>query len=134
MSELKVLFPEVEVEIKGGEVVKIRPIPFGQLAKASGLITRIFGSALSGYAEMQRDPSAAALIIGQALMSGGDDIYELLSIGLKKDRAWFDSIDMEDGLKLTATFLEVNADFFVQKALPVIQGSVAKMKKTASAA
>lgn len=131
-DELKTLFPEVEVTLKSGEVVTVYPLKFGQLAKAAGLMTNVVGSAIVGYNDLLADPNSTASAIGRALIESGEDLYNLLALGLKRDRAWFDELDMDDGIKLTTTFVEVNSDFFVKQALPLVLKSLGKLKKTAS--
>jgi len=129
MSELKTLQPANEIKLSTGEILILKPLPFGKLAKALSLVSSIFGSASIGYDALSlEDQSSAGAVIAQVLAQGGEDIYELLGLGLNKPREWFDDLSMEDGINAATAFFELNSDFFLRQVLPALKGSLGKIK------
>jgi len=128
MSELHTLQPAHELSLSSGEILTIKPLPFGKLAKALSLVSSIFGNASLGYEALSADANSAGAIIARVLAEGGEEIYQLLSLGTGKPREWFDTLSMDDGIRVTTLFLEVNSDFFIHQALPVLKASLSKVQ------
>jgi hypothetical protein len=125
MSDLDTLSPAPTVVRAAGRDVEIRPLRFGQLAKAGGLLSKILGAAALGYAQAGAEaPSPEA--IAEAVLAGGEDAYALLELGTGVARAEMDEMSAEEGLELAAAFLEVNSDFFVRQVLPRLKAALAK--------
>lgn len=123
MSELKTLQHVLVLDIND-EKVEIKPIPFGKLFEALSLLTAIFENANIGYESLSSDTS----MISKILMSGGEEVYKFLSLASGKDREWFNGISSADGILLATKVLELNSDFFVQQALPILRESFTKIK------
>ena len=45
---------------------------------------------------------------------------QLMMIGTKKPREWVEDLEMDQGVEVITAVFEVNADFFTQKVLPLI--------------
>ena len=127
-SELKTLQPAESITLSTGETLSLKPLPFGKTFEALGLLTNIMGNGSIGYEALTKDPSIAGAVIGQVLIQGGEDVFKFLSLCTGKEREWFNDISMPDGIKLTTMVLELNSDFFVQQALPVLKGSLGKIQ------
>ena len=81
------------------------------------------------------EPIAAELAAGDvagALMRHADAVIEATAIGAGVDRAWLEDQTPDVLAELAAKVLEVNADFFVRRVLPVIQGAADRLAQTAS--
>ena len=117
--ELKTLFPGKEVILNSGEKVIIKPFTFGQLPKAMKILQKISGvfTHLVNEGAMQDNKKIAGLLL-MVITEGGEDLIELISLGIGKDRAWFDTLESDDGVKITLAFLEENMDFFIKKMMP----------------
>jgi hypothetical protein len=83
------------------------------------------------------EPIAAELADGDiagALMRHADAVIEATAIGSGVDRAWLEDQTPDVLAMLAARVLEVNADFFVRRVLPVIQGAAYRLMQSAQTA
>jgi hypothetical protein len=81
------------------------------------------------------EPIAAELAAGDisgALMRHADAVIDATAIGAGVDRSWLEDQTPDVLAELAAKVLEVNADFFVRRVLPVIQGAADRLAQTAS--
>ena len=118
-AQIQTLFPGKDITLNSGEVISLKPFTFGQLPQALKLSQKISGIIYSLVKEGKlQDKTAMATAVMMVLTEGGEDIINLISLGVGKPRSWFDTLQSDDGLLLTLTFLEVNIDFFTKKMLP----------------
>lgn len=135
-EEIQTLFPGKEVILSDGEIINMKPFTFGQLPKAMKIGQKL-GMLLAdlykqGKFEDQSNVSANLMVI---IGEGGEDLIELMGLGIGKPRAWFDNLQGDDGITLTIAFLEVNIDFFTKKMMPQLSAAIknAKFRKSAEA-
>lgn len=135
-EEIQTLFPGKEVILSDGEVINMKPFTFGQLPKAMKIGQKL-GMLLAdlykqGKFEDQSNVSANLMVI---IGEGGEDLIELMGLGIGKPRAWFDNLQGDDGITLTIAFLEVNIDFFTKKMMPQLSAAIqnAKFRKSKEA-
>lgn len=135
-EEIQTLFPGKEVTLTSGEVITIKPFTFGQLPKALKIGQKL-GTLLAdlykqGKFEDRANVSSNLMVI---IGEGGEDLIELIGLGINKPRAWFDNLQGDDGITLTIAFLEVNIDFFTKKMMPQLSAAIqnAKFRKSAEA-
>lgn len=74
---------------------------------------------------------AAGDLMG-ALMRNGEAVIQATAIGARVDRAWLGAQTPDVLVELASRVLEVNADFFVQRVLPVINLAAGRLSKIAS--
>lgn len=82
------------------------------------------------------EPVARKLADGDlvaALAHNADRVIEATAIGAGVDRAWLDARTPEELLELAAAVVEVNADFFVRRVLPVIQRAADRLTQSVQA-
>lgn len=132
-EEIQTLFPGKEVILSNGEVINMKPFTFGQLPKALKIGQKL-GVMLAdmykqGKFEDQSNVSSNLMVI---IGEGGEDLLELIGLGIQKPRAWFDTLQGDDGITLTIAFLEVNIDFFTKKMMPQLSAAIqnAKFRKS----
>jgi hypothetical protein len=122
-NEMEILFPEGKTLTIGGEEITIKPLTFGQVPKASKMVAPIIKamakSELAGDSVMDMAGNWADI-----LAIGGDDLLNLIGWAIGKDRAWFDTIQMDDGVELVKSVIEVNSDFFTKKVLSRLNLSI----------
>lgn len=128
-SELTTLFPGKKVTLNSGEEIDVLPFKFGQLPAALKLTQKIGGliAQMVQSGELQ-DKSKTAASVVYILSEGGEDLFNLLGLCIGKDRAWFDTIQSDEGINLIIAFLEVNIDFFTQKMMPQLLEAMSAMK------
>jgi hypothetical protein len=83
------------------------------------------------------EPIAAELASGDiagALMRHADAVIEATAIGAGCERAWLEDQTPDVLAELAAKVLEVNADFFVRRVLPVIQGAAERLTQSVQTA
>lgn len=129
MNEIQTLFPGKEITLSSGEVINIKPFTFGQLPKALKIGQKL-GILLGdlyrqGKFEDQTNVSSNLMVI---VGEGGEDLLDLIGLGIGKPRAWFDELQGNDGITLTIAFLEVNIDFFTKKMMPQLSEAMSKAK------
>ena len=141
-DDIHSLFPNREV-IVGGETVTLRPFFFGEMPVVIKLIYPIISAA--GLSQMLRVvekdgqmtvslkiPENMVDILLDVILEGSEPVMALLSFALKKERAWFNTISVDEGVDLVTTWFEVNRDFFAQRVLPKIVKLLPKDGTTSS--
>jgi len=128
-NEMEILFPEGKTLTIGGEEITIKPLTFGQIPKASKMVAPIIKA-------MAKSELAGDSVIDMAgnwvdiLAIGGDDLLNLIGWAIGKDRAWFDTLQMDDGVELVKSVIEVNADFFTKKVMDRLNLGALESKET----
>lgn len=122
-NELTALFPTGKQISICGENLTIKPFKFGELPKVFKAIEPITGTL--GSLLQSRSPDIT--VIANLISEGGESIMDLMCIAAKVPRSKLDEMEMDDGVELLVSIFEVNADFFIQKVLPLVN---AKMTKT----
>lgn len=110
-SLTKVVVPTKDVALRNGETITVRPFKFGQLAK----VLKHFGTLLA-YADELGDIDIMA-----ALEGASEEVFDLLGLSLKKQRDFFEDLELDEGTELAVAMVEVNQDFFVHHVLPLIK-------------
>lgn len=125
-SDLDVLAPVPrEVKVRGGEVISLLPLFFGQWPRAIRLfrpITDAVQSAgIAGFsgAGLTLAPDWA-LRLPQVMDEAGEALILFVAFAASKPREWFDSLGGDDGIALTRAVFEVNGDFFVKRIAPML--------------
>ena len=130
-NELATLFPGKEINLATGETITIKPFTFGQLPKAIKIGQKIGGLLAEMYKQGKfEDQSKTSANLMFILSEGGEDLINLIGLGINKPRDWFDNLQGDDGINLTIAFLEVNIDFFTKKMMPQILEAMQKVKFT----
>jgi hypothetical protein len=127
MSDLNTLFPSAEIEVQG-ELLSISPFTFGQLPRVLKL-TKSFYAEVQPFFDGTSDQTEAVMHV---LAVGGDDLIELIALGIKKPVSYFETLQIDDGIRVATTFLEVNLSFFAQRVLPQIKLSMGTLQKLAT--
>lgn len=129
MSELETLFPGKEVTLSSGEVIKVEPFKFGQLPLALKLTQKLGGLLAEMYKSGElKNKDKTVTNVMFILSEGGEDLMTLMGLCIGKERVWFDTLQGDDGIKLTIAFLEVNIDFFTQKMMPQLLEAMQNLK------
>ncbi len=128
MTDLETLFPGREISA-GGEKLTLQPFTFGQLPKAAKLLQPISTSMsdtgvfsvnnIGGEVQFGLAPDWPVRIV-DLLASGGDGLLDFIAFAANKPREWVDKLGADDGVALTKALMEVNADFFVRRVLPML--------------
>lgn len=113
--------------------VFVRPLPFKRWLTATNLLAGLlqyFPDTKIDFNDMSQLGMFAAQLLGQAQ----NEVIALAMLATDQDEAFFDSIDLDEGLKIILAVIEVNKDFFVQKVLPMVKEAApelqAKMQET----
>lgn len=113
-NELNTLLPQgKELNIRN-ENLAIKPFKLGELPKVFKAIDPI-SKAL--FESLSNGGNQVEMITG-LVANGGENLIDLMAIGSKKSREWVEDLELDEGIELFGTILEVNASFFVQKVLP----------------
>ena len=128
MTDLETLFPGREISA-GGETLTLSPFKFGQLPTATRLLKPV-ASALSagGVFSIQSVGGEAQFLLAsdwplkvvELVADGGEDVLKFVAFAAGKPLEWVNGLDADDGIALAKAVLEVNADFFVRRVLPLL--------------
>jgi hypothetical protein len=114
MSDLEKVLPPAPVEVVvKGETFKVTYFGARQWAKAlpaSGLVLAIVEAVQS-----------EAIDPVEAVVRGGEVIFELLALAINKPVDWFDDADPVEVCDLLLAVAEQNLDFFEQRVKPAMQ-------------
>jgi hypothetical protein len=139
-ADLAALFPDKEVTVNG-ETFSIHPFFFGQLSTVTKFVKPIAQALLlSGMLKIE-PPDATGLVkfrlddnfvagLFEAIEDVGDPLMKLIAYASGKDRAWLDTVPVDEGIRLTQKIWEINADFFVKRVMPMLGASLTKLKQT----
>lgn len=111
------------VELEKTVKVFVRPLPFKRWFVATSYVSAILGN----FPQMEldlNDMTSLGLFAAQLLGRSDAEVIALMTLATDRDEAFFDSIDLDEGLKIVLAVIEVNKDFFVQKVLPMVQAAV----------
>jgi len=117
----KVTGGKKQIYVKG-QLFEIKPFTIGQL----GPVMKHIGS-LVKFADKDGD-----INLLEAFEHGSESILTVAAMAIKKDRAFFDEVELDEGLALVLAIYEVNQDFFVRKVEPLVQVALSplNMQKT----
>ena len=121
-TSLETLFPTGKTTTVRGVEITIKPFRFGDLSKVFKAADPILGTLLSALNAGNGQFEAISKVVAES----GDNVVDLMVIGTKQPRAWVEELDMDEGIDLFISILEVNADFFVRKVLPGLNKRIEK--------
>jgi hypothetical protein len=98
----------------------IEPFTYRKLFKVLGHFNRIFASLQSLGALDFNDPISLLRVVTHASEHAGDDVQALVCLAIDRPVEYLDTLDPEDGLKLTIKVAKVQKDFFVERILPML--------------
>ena len=81
----------------------------------------------------ENDPLSIVEPILQVSAVVGEDVARLTALSIGKPVDYLDTLDPDDGVKLTIAVFKANIDFFVQRILPMLETMKAEATETASA-
>ncbi len=132
-SDMETLFPGRDVTINGA-TIRVVPLFFGQYPQAVKLIRPLltvfresgaFGvkpakqpDGTDGFQLTMSDNWLASLPL--LLEHGGEALMQFFAFAMSKPRVWLDTVPGDQGLALAHAILSENADFFVQKIMPLL--------------
>jgi hypothetical protein len=109
-------FPPVpRVVTVAGTALELTPIRLGELPRLLAAVRPL-------AADLSVEPDWLAL-----LARHGEAVLELLTLATRRERAWINDLSLEDAVQLAAAVFEVNADFFVGRVVPAIQGAAQRL-------
>ncbi|WP_131111582.1 DUF6631 family protein [Sulfuricystis thermophila] len=103
--------PAPRVVTVAGTALELTPIRLGELPRLLAAVRPL-------AADLSAEPDWFDL-----LARHGEAVLELLAITTRRERAWVNDLSLEDAVTLAAAVFEVNADFFVGRVVPAIQGA-----------
>jgi hypothetical protein len=113
MDELKRIFPEETFVAESGEEVIVSPVSFGKLTVFSKTVTSLL--AKIGEAGITKIENADD--IGRVFSIAIEEVIALMGLVLGKNREWFDTITLADGVGLFTVILNQNFNEHTKKNL-----------------
>lgn len=139
-SDLKVLFPEVDVKLKGKDM-RVKPFGFGQLARVARLVRPIAQALLDSHImtiERESGSDISTIKIDSdfipklfvILDTAAEPLMELLAFAIGQPRSWLDDLPADEGVNLAMKAWEVNSDFFASRVMPMLGTTFTKSIST----
>lgn len=113
MDELKRLFPAEQYKLENGEEVTVSPVPFGKLTVFSKAVTSLLAKVNEAGVNKIEDADDIGRVFGIAI----EEVIALMGLVLAKDREWFDTITLPDGIGLFTKILDQNFNESTKKNL-----------------
>lgn len=105
-----------------GTTLELTPIRLGELPRLLAMV-RPISADLS--ADLSAEPDWCDL-----LARHGEAMLDLLALTTRRERAWVNELSLDEAVTLAAAVFEVNADFFVGRVAPAIQGAAQRLAPT----
>ena len=121
-TTLQQLFPLGKEVTIADKALRITPFKLGELPRVFKVIEPITALVIEALGSSQNQMASLTKI----MVGGGDNVLDLIAIGSRQPRTWVDELEMDQGIDLLAAVIEVNASFFVQKVLPILNREMAK--------
>lgn len=129
MDEFKTLevlnTPRVKAKFKGEEI-EIKPFNVGKFIKSLQYINRItnFNTDLQDQFNnlsviFNNDQAALFTTIAKLLADHADDVMEIISIAIERERKDLDDLEMDEMTVIVKEIWEINKDFFDQRIRPM---------------
>lgn len=128
MTDLETLFPGRAISA-GGETFTLTPFKFGQLPTATRLLKPVAGAlSAGGVFSIQSVGGETQFLLASdwplkvvgLVADGGEDVLKFVAFAAGKPIEWVNGLDADEGIALAKAVLEVNADFFVHRVLPLL--------------
>lgn len=121
-TTLQQLFPIGKEVTLSDKTFRVTPFKLGELPRVFKVIEPITALVIEALGSRQNQ----LVSLTKIMVEGGDNVLDLIAIGSRQPRTWVDALEMDDGIELLAAVIEVNASFFVQKVLPILNREMAK--------
>jgi hypothetical protein len=129
-DDLRGILPAERQVEAGGEQLTLRPFAFRHMLKAlprfGALMEYVKAEEVEGELRLHMD-------MDQLLAEGGDHLVPLMAMAAGKDAAWVDALDFDEGCRLAAAVMELNADFFARARARAAGASAAPAGTSAGA-
>jgi hypothetical protein len=66
------------------------------------------------------DSAQLAVFVGSIAPHVSEDLWAVVHLATDRDAEFYDSLDLDDGMKVIAAVVEVNRDFFHQNVMPLL--------------
>ena len=121
-TTLQQLFPIGKEVTLAEKTFRVTPFKLGELPRVFKVIEPITALVIEALGSQRNQMTSLTKI----MVEGGDNVLDLIAIGSRQPRTWEDALEMDQGIELLAAVIEVNASFFVQKVLPILNREMAK--------
>lgn len=126
MDGLDALIPQVEALDIDGQQIEVRPLRVRQLSA----FARAVGPLLDEYEAVRQHGGIEAMAAEDwrsLIQDRADDVIAALAVALEKPPAWVGDLYLDGLMRLVASVVRVNADFFARRMMPVAMEAMAAM-------
>lgn len=114
---LEIFIPQPVVVEVAGETLEIAPLKVGELPA--------FIRAIRPFAQHLTQDTDWLSLFGER----GDDLVHALALSVRRPREWVAARELDEAIRLAEAVFEVNADFFVQRLVPMLSRVTGKVEK-----
>ena len=100
-QETKDLLPGEDYKLENGQVLFIKPVPFGKLPKFASAVSKLVSKV--GNSEVVRNFDITTMFD-----LAFEEVVEIMMLVLSKERVWFDGISATDGIGIAELILRQN--------------------------
>lgn len=113
---LETFIPQPLVVDLAGEYLEIAPLKVGELPA--------FIRAIRPFAQHLTEDVDWLSLFGER----GDDLVHALALSVRRPREWVAARELDEAIRLAEAVFEVNADFFVQRLVPMLARVASKVE------
>jgi hypothetical protein len=124
-ESLKTLLPVERIELSNGTGVDISPVPFGKIPIFSNAVVSLIKKIRSEGIKLE-DIDDFKTVFDSAF----EEVISLCMLVLEKDREWFNTFDIGDGLAICDKIWEQNVTDRLKKNIASLTNKVSSMLKT----
>lgn len=125
-SELKTLYPDVEVTARG-ETISIKPFKTKEWLAASKIVGDL-------QPLIARHTDGESINMMGLMIDAGDSLIELIALGIRKPVAWIEEASLDETVKLAKVVFELNREDFAKKVMPLLGNLLPAAKEKAAQA
>lgn len=127
-QELSKLLPGESYTLSDGREISISPVPFGKLRLYTEKLISLSSRVASVEGLDLNDPASLTLLFDFAF----DEIVSLMGLILGKDREWFDTIKLGDGVGILMVMVRQNFDETTKKNVLALVERIKGASQTSS--
>ncbi len=136
-TDLSKIFPDNCAVLSDGSRVEIHKLKMKYIKKVLDVVARIAGGLTQRSVSMDDVMSLRAVsqfaltpsTLLQLISNNWDEVFTLIALHTSLSRAKIEELDIDDGLILFAGVIRRNADFFVQKLVPLLVNLAAEVER-----
>lgn len=127
-KELRTLLPGETYRLSDGREISISPVPFGKIRRFTEKLVSLSSRMASIEGLDMDDPASLVVLFDFAF----DEVVEVMALILDKEREWFDTISVGDGVGIMLVMIQQNFNEGTKKNVVALVEKLKSASQTSS--